>query len=184
MNPKLALPSRSLFKAGLLFGVCAVIALRAAPDEPNPLFMPRSTSSDLQLVVAAPASLNLLRSDNVTGVLTGLVENVFQQSGFRGHLIAVPGHEPAQADIPALEIYLLDWRITGSGNVDCTVSATLTTASGVVNLGVFEGTTPAMFGLRDSFHRAEAFDQAATDAIDNLYGGLREKNLLPASILF
>ena len=50
-------------------------------------------------------------------------------------------------------------------------------------LGVFAGTSLPMFGLRNSFNRAEAFDQAATDAIDNLYGGLREKNLLPASIL-
>jgi hypothetical protein len=184
MKTNYVIAASAFTKTSLFLALCAVVPLRAAPvEESNPLLAPRAAANNLQLVVAAPASLHLNGADHVTGVLTHLIETVFQQSGFSGHLIAVPGGEPSQGDIPTLEVYLLDWRITGAGNVDCTFSASLTTANGTTNLGVFDGTSLPMLGLRDAFNRAEAFDQAATDAIDNLYGDLREKNLLAASLI-
>jgi hypothetical protein len=183
MNAKSVVTSPSLFKASVLIGLCALFSLRAAPAESNPFFAPRSAAKDLQLVVAAPASLSLMGVDDVPVVLTNLIETVFQQSGFRGHLVVNTGSEPSRPDQPTLQVYLLDWNITGAGNVDCSFTATLATTTGLENLGVFYGTSLPMFGLRNPFNRAQAFDQAATNAIDNLYGELREKNLLPASIL-
>jgi hypothetical protein len=99
-------------------------------------------------------------------------------------LIVVPAGEPAVAEIPALQVHLLDWRVTGKGSVDCTFTATLAAADGTeYSLGSFDGSSLPMLGLRNPFNRAEAFDQAATDAIDNLFGNLLARNLLPAAAL-
>jgi hypothetical protein len=174
----------TLFKASLALALGSLLPLSAATlDGSNPLLTPRTAANTLQLVVAAPASLNLVGADNVAGTLTHLVKSVFQDSGFSGQMNALVGHEAAQADLPTLEIYLLNWRITGAGSVECTFTASLTTAGVEENLGLFEGTSLPMFGLRDAFNRAAAFDQAATDAIDNLYGDLRSKNLLSQTLL-
>ena len=173
-----------LLEISLALGLCPLVSVHAASPASNPLLVQPATENELQLIVAAPASLELIRSDNVTGVLVTLIESVFQQSGFRGHIDPVTTGERLEGDAPTLEVYLLDWRITGSGSVDCTFTATLETAKGSTNLGVFTGATLPMLGLHNAFNRAEAFDLAATDAIGNLYAELREKNLLPASILY
>lgn len=175
--------SSSLFTVTLLVAVCAGGPLRAARAEPNTPLATNATTNEVQLVVTAPASLGLTRIDNDTGALARLVASVFQRSGFRGHLTFVPSGESARDETPTLEVYLLDWHLTGAGRVDCAFSATLTTANKVEHLGVFDGKTPRMFGLRNPFNRAEAFDQAATEAIDDLYGALQQKNMLPANIL-
>ena len=169
MSAKSITSSSWLIEVSFFLPLCTFLPLRAASTESTLLPAPRSTANEVQLIVTAPVSLGLTRTDNVTGALAHLVKNVFQQSGFRGQLIVVPGGEVAKSEIPTLEIYLLDWSITGAGNVDCTFSVILTTAKGPEHLGVFNGTTPPMHGLRNAFNRAEAFDRAATDAIDNLY---------------
>ncbi len=156
--------------ASLALALGSFLPLSAAtPDETNPLFAPRTAPNTVQLVVAAPASLNLVGAENITGTLTQLIKSVFQDSGFSGHLTALVGHEAAQADLPMLEIYLLDWRITAAGVEE--------------NLGLFDGTSLPMLGLRNALNRAEAFDQAAIASIDNLYGDLRSKNLLAATLV-
>jgi hypothetical protein len=163
----------------------AASPLLAVSSTNNPVFpnTDPALANRLQVTVVMPASFNSIRSDDVAGTLASLVETGFKKDGFRGQLSIVAPGDQAKPDVPTLEIEVIDWRMTPTKFIDCTFNVFLKTNQDAQTLGFFTGSAPAMFGMKSPFERAEAFKAAANDAIDHLYGELRDKNLLSADAL-
>jgi hypothetical protein len=171
----------------ILTGLFAAVPLLAAPAATSPLF-----ANCLQLAVLTPANLPSSRADEIVAELTDLVDTSFRNSGFHGQLTVVAAGEQPQRDQPELEIDVIDWQTSASGTIDCTFSATLRDVNGEQHLGLFTGTSLLMSeipvstdrtpfsAMRNSLDRAEAFADAAREAVDDLCGELSGKNLLPA----
>ena len=120
--------------------------------------------------------------DNVTNAIADNVLSEFRRDGYRGDFdydFSAP--DRGRNRVPRLEIDLIDWRITPTRAIECTFTASLVTSQGPQDLGIFGGTTFITGFVRDSFARADGFDDAARDAIDDLYRTLVEKNLLPGA---
>ena len=74
MKTNSVLAVSALIKTSLCLALCTLVPLRAAPvEESNPLLAPRAAANNLQLVVAAPASLHLAGSERLSRAEIGRV---------------------------------------------------------------------------------------------------------------
>jgi hypothetical protein len=144
---------------------------------------PTSSAADkLALVVNVPASMRPFRDEDVARALADDVLAEFQRDGFKGQLdcdFADP--ETPRTDLPRLELNLVEWRWDPTHMIQCTFLATLVTPKGLTDLGLFSGTNLILSGLRDPFERADGFDGAARDAINDLYRKLNAQNVFTSA---
>lgn len=160
--------------------------LMAAPSPSAPASAavpaPRSslTVPTVALTVSVPPSLQAFHDDDIANAVADTVLSEFRRDGFRGQFdydFTEPGRVTAR--LPRLELSLIEWRVTPTRFVECTLAADLITADGTTSLGLFSGTSILDGWIHDPFSRADDFDDAARGAIDDLYRALAAKNLLP-----
>src|SRR5690606_19853852 len=105
--------------------------------------------------------------------------DVFRRQGYDGDITEVRRFEEPSPGCCLLTIHLVEWRMNHMGNIDCTFTANLQTDETTRSLGVFTGMAfrwmsgPGRFGLADSF------EDAAADAIRQLYDSLARTELVP-----
>jgi len=164
---------RLLVLVGLSAGLtaCSTVNSGARPGKPE-------RPARLQIVVDVPPSMSMLRDDYVAEAFAHRVSSALHEQGLRGRIRYVDFPDDLKADVPVLDIMLHEWRVDRLGNVDCTFSAQLKTASGNRALGVYSGTSMMMWARRDWFARQDGFESAARDALSNLGARLIATGLL------
>lgn len=155
---------------GALFAGCATQTQQNAAANGRP---PR-----LQVAVHVPASMSVLRDDDISEAFAYRVASYLHEQGFRGRIHTVyPGEEPLPG-VPTLDVQLMEWRVDRSGFVDCTFTAELVNDTQRRRLGIFHGTSIMTWPRRDWYMRAEGFEEAARDAITSLASKLEESGLI------
>ena len=101
----------------------------------------------------------------------------------------VPRNDEPKPKLPVLEVRLLEWRISRTGNAECTFSASLKTAGAekslglVANTAIFWPTQRGHWGMGRSFETANALDNAAERALRELYQRVAETGLIPGLVI-
>eukprot|EP01012_Entosiphon_sulcatum_P068625 TRINITY_DN98915_c0_g1_i1.p2 TRINITY_DN98915_c0_g1~~TRINITY_DN98915_c0_g1_i1.p2 ORF type:complete len:131 (-),score=31.12 TRINITY_DN98915_c0_g1_i1:286-678(-) len=112
--------------------------------------------------------MNILRNDDIAEAFAHRVVTALHEQGFKGRIKFVePGESPNNA-LPVLDISIFEWRVNRTGSTDCTFSASLKSPRGEKKLGLFSGTSMMTWLRRDWFARADSFEEAASDALNNL----------------
>lgn len=132
----------------------------------------------MQLTVNVPPSMRPWVSDDVAEAFAARVADVLRQRGYKAGIQYLDSFASPAAGRPLLAVNLVEWRTDRIGNVDCTFSATLSTPSGRKDLGLFTGTSMMTFSRHDWFARSDQFDDAARQAINDLYKRIVETQLL------
>jgi hypothetical protein len=140
---------------------------------------PTETPGTLRVQVNVPPSWNLLLDDRITEAFVDRIRDVFHRNGFEK-----PVEEVRYVEDPAklpflLTVNLTEWRINRIGDIECTFTANLQTPRGTRQLGIYTNTTmrwltgPGRFGL------AQAFEDAAEGAINDLCRDVAKTEMLP-----
>jgi len=135
----------------------------------------------LQVCVTVPPSMRPWREDDLAEAFADRVATALHDQGFVGRIAYVSSFDQPVADRPLLTVNLIEWRMNHVGMVDCTYSARLSASQGQDDLGIFSGTGLMMFSRRDWFGRADQYEDAARDALNNLYKRIAATQLLVAS---
>lgn len=132
----------------------------------------------LQIEVRIPPTWEPMLEDRISERFVDQIREVFQREGFRGQIREVHTGE-ANPGQPLLTIFLTQWEVNHIGTITCSFSAGLQSANGMRSLGAYSGTAlrwmsgPGRFGLADSL------DNAATEAIRQLFNDVAETELVP-----
>lgn len=163
-----------LLFGALVFAGCAFAPMSARTSVSNPARPVR-----LQMTVTVPASMNLLRQEDVSEAFAYRVSAALHEQGLRGHIHYVEQGDDPAPNVPVLAIMLHEWRVDMTGNVDCTFTARLETPSGARDLGIFNGTSMMTWSRHNWFDRQNDFESAAQDALSNLGQRILQTGLLP-----
>lgn len=176
MNP---IVIRFLPISALVLGLAACSTV-GRPGDTRLVNGPVSGPDALQVQVVVPPSWRPLLEDRVADAFVSEIADEFDREGFVGRIGQLYPTDQPVPGTPLLSINLVEWRMDFSGNINCTFTATVQNNGMVRQLGVFSGMSlrwmsgPGRFGLSDSF------DQAAQDAIQQLYTALAKSRLVPA----
>ena len=149
----------------------------AAPAGNQP--SPPSKPGTLQVQINIPPTWRPLMEDRITEAFASYIFDVFRREGYKGDITEVRWFEEPSPGCCLLTINLVEWRMNHVGNIDCTFTASLQTEETTRSLGVFSGMAfrwmsgPGRFGLADSF------EDAAEDAVRQLYDSLARTELVP-----
>jgi len=175
------IPHASRAAAAIAFGLCSLATLRAGASEPAAAGTTApAAANEFNLVVSAQADTVSAPLGAADETFANLIGTAFRRNGFRGTLAVAPATE-GRAAAPTLHVRLLTWRVSSSGSVDCTFTASLETNGGAEDLGVFIGLSAPEQGPSSSAGHPEDLERAATDAIDDLFGRLRDQRLINAA---
>lgn len=156
---------------------CVSIAAAAAPADKQP--SPPSKPGTLQVQINIPPTWRPMLEDQVTEAFASYIFEVFRREGYKGDMAEVRWYEEPSSGCCLLTINLTEWRMNHIGNIDCTFTANVQTERASRHLGVFSGMSfrwmsgPGRFGL------ADAFEDAAEDAVRQLYDSLARTELVP-----
>jgi hypothetical protein len=160
----------SLAAAACMLVGCGSVSRQSSTESGRPV--------RLQVSVDLPAGMNMLRDEEIAEAFAYRVATALHEQGFRGRIQYVSDADRPLADVPLLEVSLREWRVDRMGNVDCTFTARLNTASGRQNLGLFTGTSMMTWRRHDWLARADGFEEAAGDALSNLASRLDKTGML------
>jgi hypothetical protein len=123
-------------------------------------------------------------ADDIAAVVAYRLEAVFHQRGFRGRVRAINDADRRQPreNLYILSLHLFEWRVDRIGYVQCAFNARVRAPAGEKDLGLFTATSIEWQMQRSRWGLADAFDEAARDALRDLYDRMRESNLLPDSM--
>ena len=144
---------------------------------------------DLQFYVDVPPTWRPFLDDDIAEAFASRVEYVFKQRGYAGLMAFVQRNDEPKPKLPVLEVRLLEWRISRTGNAECTFSATLKNAAAekslglVANTAIFWPTRGGHWGMGRSFEAANALDSAAERALRELYQRVAETGLIPGLVV-
>lgn len=133
----------------------------------------------LQLQVRVPANMNPFRSQDVEDAFGDRIATALHEQGFHGRIAVLWDTDEPNPSLPLLSIFLTEWRVDVTGNVNCTFTADLRTPVGERGLGVFTGTSMMTWADRDWFMRANDFTDAAASAASDLWHRIQDTGLLP-----
>lgn len=173
-------PSPVLFAAlatSLAFVPAASAAENSNPQPPAATAV-KAQPGVMQLTVNVPPSMRPFVSDDIASAFADRVTDVLRRRGYQGKFRYVNSMDQPAANQPLLTINLIEWRTDHTGNVDCTFSAELSAPQGKKNLGLFMGTSMMMFPRRDWLARSDQYDDAAHQALQDLYQRIAETHLL------
>jgi hypothetical protein len=164
-----------LFSAALL--LCGLIPSPtvSAANQPSPASKPGT----LQVQINIPPNWRPMIEDRVSEAFASYIIDVFRRQGYKGDIAEVRSFEEPSPRCCLLMINLTEWRMNHIGNIDCTFTANIQTEKASRHLGVFSGMSfrwmsgPGRFGL------ADAFEDAAEDAIRQLYDAIARTELVP-----
>lgn len=151
------------------------LALRSAPAQTPPLA--------LQVTVDVPATWRPFLADDIAQAFFSRIDDTFRRKGYLGGMTLVDRLDQAQANLPRLDITLIEWRIDRIGNVQCTFGAQLVNGKDAHNLGLFSGTALRWRTRADNrWELDQAMDDSAHSAIRDLYAKLAKQGLLPKTL--
>ena len=137
----------------------------------------------LQVHVETPTVFDLMARDDIADALAIHLSEAFRRGGFDGRIAQLDDLDEANTTVPLLEVKLIDWRTRPAGTVDCRVSATLTALDGTqTRLGIFSGSA-LTWQTHNRFTVSRAFEDAALDAMRNLYRDYRRLDTATADEL-
>lgn len=132
----------------------------------------------MQVTVNVPPSMRPFISDQIAEAFADRVAEALRRQGCKARIKYLDSTDTPATNQPLLAINLIEWRTDRIGSVDCTFSAAVTTPKGNKSLGLFTGTSMMMFPRRDWLARSDQFDDAAHQALNDLYKRISETNLL------
>jgi hypothetical protein len=149
------------------------------PPPPPPQQPPGAQVLEVDVVV--PPSWRPMFEDRVTDAFTSNVADVFQNRGFKGQIKQISSLDQPTSAAPRLTINLVEWRMNFTGNIDCTFSATLQVDRTVRHLGAFNGMSFRWMSGPGRFGAADAYNDAAADALRQLYDAVVKTGLVPGA---
>lgn len=171
--------SRCRRLTGIGLGLALLAGPLAGADKPSDT--PGTKPATLQVQMNLPASWEPMFDDDIARAFVSRIRSVFRQKGYEGEIELVTAFDEPEPGCCLLTVNLLEWRARPVGDtIECTFTANLQTGTTIRNLGVFTDMafrwmhSPGRLGLADTFGRA------AEGAIGQLYGDLRETELIPA----
>lgn len=183
-------PSLALLAAALVS--LPLPALPAAETTPTPRSAspaPAPAPAVLQLQVDVPPTWGPLIEDDVADALASVLTETFRRRGFKGSVEHLRLSDAgAKAEQPLLIISLQEWRLSRSGNAECTFRATLKADGQETDLGIFLGTQMAWlnssnrWGFARQHEVADALEDAANDALNSLYRRIAATGAVPGAV--
>jgi len=153
-------------------------ATGASKTQPTKAASEKIQPGFLQVAVNVPASLRPWVSDKIAEAFAARVADTLHQRGAKTEIRYVDSFDQPTSRQPLLEINLIEWRSDHIGNAVCTFSAGLSTPQGKKSLGLFTGTSMMMFSRHDWPIRGDQFEDAARQALVDLYKRITETRLL------
>ena len=136
----------------------------------------------LQVSVDVPPSMRPWVSDDIAEAFAMRVGDALDHQGFKSGIDYVDRYSEPDAKRPLLKIRLMEWRTNHVGTVNCTFLASIVTPKGSDDLGLFTGSSMLLgFPRHDWFARREQFDDAARQALSDLYKRIEKTNLMASS---
>ena len=132
----------------------------------------------LQISVTVPPSVHPLWSDDVAEAFADRAIDALRRDGFKGRIAYLQSLDDPKPGIPLLTINLMDWRRNHVDSIDCTCTASIKAGGTEKDLGIFTGTSMMMGFRHDRFALADEFDDAAGEALDDLYGRMESTKLV------
>lgn len=172
---------RGLTMAAVMFGLFAsTTSAKASESSAKAVKLP-----DLQLTVNVPPSWQPFLEDDVAESLANILQDTFKRRGYTGNIQFITDRDPKpNPAIPVLNLDLREWRISRTGNAECTLSSTLTAAGKTHDLGLVNQTdfvwlqNHGRFGLERRYEVADALEKAATGAMRDLYKRIGDTGLV------
>lgn len=175
---KTSILSSALIAVSLGFTLPAFAENQMA-GSPAPAGGASASSRVMQITVDLPASLRPFPSDNdIAEVFAEHVADSLRQHSFTAPVHYVEPFDNPRADQPLLAINLVEWQVDRTGNVNCTFSATLKTSKGSNDLGLFTGVGLGMIPRPDWFLLDDQFEDAARQALSDLFPRMVNTRLL------
>lgn len=166
--------------AALVLGLAACANTGVPSSSTQIVNGPVSGPNALQVQVIVPPSWRPMFEDRVADAFVGEIADQFERQGFNGRIGQLYQTDQPAPGTPVLTINLVEWRMDITGNINCTFTASVQSNGVSRPLGSFNGMAlrwmsgPGRFGLSD------AYDQAAQDAIQQLYQSLARTGMVPA----
>ncbi len=155
------------------------LGLLAASAQAEPAKSAEAEKPALQVFVSVPPTFQPMLDDDIARTLAYRLEDTFRRQGYKG-IVGFAAHpSDIKAEVPLLELTLVEWRVDLTNNVQCTFSAKLTDRGKETTLGIFAGTGITWTRARDRWRLATAFEDSANDALKDLYRRIAEQQLLP-----
>lgn len=160
------------FGLALLLGPAATAADRVSD-------IASRDAGSLQVYVNVPPSWRPMFEERVGEAFVDHLRDVFRRRGFAGEIVELDRFDEPKPGTALLVVNLTEWRMSHTGHIECTFTANLQTPDATRHLGIFSGialqwmSTPGRFGL------AEAFGNAAEDALRQLHESIAETELVP-----
>lgn len=172
MSPLLA-PLRPLLCVAIALLAPAALAAGSSAKKSHP-----AKPGTLQVEVVVPPTWRPLLEDDIADAFVDRVREAFDQRGYKGDIDRVDSYDEPDHGCCLLTINLSEWRMNRVGSIDCTFSASLQAEDHIRDLGVFNGLSfnwngPGRFGL------ARSYEEAAQDALRQLYDHLAATKLVP-----
>ncbi len=162
---RLRLPGALLLAALFLPAVLPLSAAAKAPAKPV----------DLQVQVDVPPSWQPFLMDDIADALGRVLADSFRRRGYAGNIGMVGRPDAPKPDIPLLTVRLHEWRISRTGNAECTLTATLVAGGKEHELGLVSYSdlswiaSSGRFGLARDYAVADAYEDAAGGAMRELF---------------
>jgi len=173
---------RGLTLVAMLIGLlCTVSDARASDDAAKP-----APPADLQLTIGVPPTWRPFLEDDIADSLAGILQDTFKRRGYAGKIEFLSDRDPKpDPAIPLLQLELREWRISRTGNAECTLSGKLIAAGKEHDLGLVTQTDftwfrdHGRFGLERRLEVADALEKAATGAMRDLFKRIGETTVIP-----
>lgn len=141
----------------------------------------------LQVRVDVPPTWRPFLDDDISEAFASRVADSFRQRGFDGRIRTIAQRDEPVPELPLLQVQLTEWRIDRLGHARCTFSASLRSADGQRDLGIF--TDSSLFSVSSGgrwhlsrvFDQANALEDAADNALRDLYRSVVKSRLLPGA---
>lgn len=163
----------------ICFATLLPLALLAAPAQAADTKAAAAEKPILQVFVSVPPTFQPMLDDDIARTLAYRLEDTFRRQGYQGITDYAARPSDIKADVPVLELTLVEWRVDLTNNVQCTFSAKITNQGKETTLGIFAGTGITWTHTRDRWRLASAFEDSANDALKDLYRRIAEQKLLP-----
>lgn len=133
----------------------------------------------LQVKIELPPHFDLFYERDVAEALAQYVNETFRRRGFDGRFDDVFYADDVKADRPVLALNLIRWNRNAAGFVDCTFTAEVRHTDGKTeSLGLFTG-SEISWARGNRWDLRDAFEGAAKNAADQLWGTLVKRDLIP-----
>lgn len=130
---------------------------------------------DLQVQVDVPPSWQPFLMDDIAEALGRVLSDSFKRRGYAGTIQQVGLPDAAKPDLPLLTVRLHEWRISRTGNAECTLTGTLRAGGKEHDLGLVSYTdlswiqSRGRFGVARDYAVADAYEDAAGGAMRELF---------------